>query len=106
MSDTHTMTMPDGKTIDIHFLMELVLSSGLYVRARMSSDIKYSRSARSGFSSERYNSTDVTWPLLLRESDEMLLDGRHRLARAVDECRGIVRVILVPDQLIRMAMIT
>lgn len=104
-SHSHTKTMPDGSTVDIFKLHELVLAAGLIAETRPTTKMasKCSRSRRSGFSKERYDAAQMSWPLMVRESDDLLMDGRHRLAKAIDRKLSYVYVVVVPDEMVEQA---
>ena len=81
---THTATLPNGETIDVFKLMELL-------KGREAEEIALSeihgrdRSKKTGFSPvSRYPQADTSFPGIVDENN-YLLDGRHRLFKQLDQ---------------------
>ena len=98
---SHTKTMPDGRKLDVLRLQQLV--SRLKERQVSLDDIKgVSRSARSGFSLDRYQNTDTSYPLIL-DPHHHLLDGRHRYLRHQDAGSDMAPVVRATPRIIEAA---
>jgi hypothetical protein len=83
----HVVTLDDGSLIDVDRLIVLARDKEARLVWRTLKELeghKVNRSPESGFSEERYQGTDTKWPLLV-DPEGRVLDGRHRLARWVDE---------------------
>ncbi len=89
---THTKTFQDGTTIDIFKLIEN-LESRAPINIGISLIKGPSRSKKSGFSSKRYEKADTQYPLIINE-ENLLIDGRHRLYKLIDQGNKTASVII------------
>lgn len=104
MTEKHTKTMPDGVVIDVCKLWALTTEL-VPAPVLVSSMVKHvTRSKRSGFRVRRYKGTDMGRPIMVG-MDGILLDGRHRLCRAIDEGIETLMAVRVSDELVMMCVI-
>ncbi len=93
---THTTTT-GGDTYDVEALIELVK-----IRESRKIDIKDlpkpNRSRNTGFQQGRYEDSKLKYPLLYNEKTDEVIDGRHRLAKAIDKGRKTLRYIPVSSK--------
>ena len=102
---THTKTLPDGRLVDVVKLWEL--TEGLPTHevdiASTKATTGISRSSNTGFGRKRLREADHTYPILIHGS--LLLDGRHRTAKAADSGMTTLRAKEVPAHLIEQSII-
>jgi len=96
----HTHTSATGETFDVHRLWdatkhlptESVELSGLQDHV--------DRDPASGFNADQYRDADTSYPVLVRARDGSLLDGRHRLAKLLDQGATHAVARRVPEELL------
>lgn len=102
----HTKTLPDGTTLNIDKLLTLLLLSGRLRVLRAISEIKpVSASPESGYTEERYVQADYNFPVLIDE-DGFVLDGRHRLLKAIDEGKTKQTTLTATREEIELCLVT
>jgi hypothetical protein len=94
----HIVSLIYCVTLDVDKLIKLSIGK-LVVRRGMKrlQAHKLSRSRRSGFSHRRYRETDVRHPVLIT-TDDVVLDGRHRLCKLYDMGRKFVNCVVLSDE--------
>lgn len=78
----HTLTLPDGRVVDVHRLIALV--AGREPERLPLAGFRVNRSSNTGFSRKRYAEADTSFPGVVDESGSRILDGKHRVARLRD----------------------
>lgn len=99
----HTITLPDGRRVDVEKLWQL--TSNLPTRQINPSTLgNMSRSKQYGFGPRRYQEADLSYPILVQHGQ--ILDGRHRVAKAIDTQKESLSAIEVPPHILNEAIIS
>lgn len=100
---SHDKTLPDGSTIDVFKLMELVKSLQS-AEVPISEITDWNASKRTGFSEKRLAKADLSYPIIIDEN-KAHLDGRHRLVKAHRQGDESIQAITAPQSLIEQSKI-
>lgn len=101
----HTKTLPDGRLVDVRKLWGV--AEGRKPEKRSMKELKarkLSRSSRTGFSKKRYDKADTSIPPIVAKNG-FVLDGRHRIAKQLDQGRTHAKVVRVSDDEIESAVV-
>lgn len=92
----HTATISVLIVIDVNKLIKLVKNKPVTWRKLSTLGIP-NRSRSSGFRIWRYLETDIKYPLII-DTDNIVIDGRHRLCRLCDSGSKTAKVIVATDE--------
>lgn len=88
---THTKELPDGTTLDIIKLFDVV--RGKPFESVNIDDLKLlSESPRDGFSEKRLAKADTSYPVIV-DADNRLIDGRHRAVKLKQQGEDTVQAV-------------
>lgn len=98
----HILKVTYELQFDVRKMIEL--SRDLPVKRMRLKSFKIPRTRKTGFSKRRYEQTDTKYPVLV-DSDHLVLDGRHRLAKMQDHGRRTCLVRVVPYEVIAKCLL-
>jgi hypothetical protein len=94
----HTKTLPNGHEVDVHKLIDLTEGREVETIPIGDSSLKgANRSKRTGFGPKRYEEADLSKPILV-DTDNNIIDGRHRYLKSVDEGLDTIDVRRVTEE--------
>lgn len=100
---SHTKTLSSGETVDVLKLWDLVKDRQSEL-VSMDSLKRPSRSKRTGFSKRRYAKVPPDMPVLT-DSDNFIIDGRHRFFKREDNGEKSIYRIPVTERDLRMVVL-
>src|SRR4051794_32824806 len=97
-----TVTLPDGRVLDVQVLKELASQKTTRRRLLLSTLQGVSTDSVSGYSAARLAATNLVYPVII-SSSRVVLDGRHRILKLMNAARRTAVCVQLTEDDIRSA---
>lgn len=96
MIPQQTVTLPDGRVLDVLILQRIASHEHKKNSVRLSALIGISEHPDSGFSVTRLKATSLQYPIIISYSG-LILDGRHRVLRLLQKRRKTAICVVLSE---------
>lgn len=105
MIPKQTVTLPDGRMLDVSILQRIASHICKKHSVRLSALIGISEHPDSGFSFARLAATSLNYPIIISHT-RLILDGRHRVLRLLQKGRKTAVCIVLSEIHMRKAQLS
>lgn len=105
MISKQTVTLPDGRMLDVLILQRIASHMCKKHSVRISALVGVSENPESGFSPARLASTSLKYPIIISHT-RVILDGRHRVLRLLQKGRKTAMCVVLSENHMRKAQLS